>query len=310
MKSSIKFLVLDVDGTLTDGKIYMGNEGELFKAFDIKDGCGIKDILPDYGIIPVIITARKSDILEKRCKELGITELYQGCREKLAKLMEVIEKYSGDERLSLKNVAYIGDDILDLKVMEPVHEAGGLVACPADAIKGIKEIADYVCLNRAGQGAVREFIDWYVAKENEAGLDVVREVSKEAYDYIVSFNPGVVKDGRYELENGVIANVMSYITKPFGTSMYETHTRYIDVQYIIYGHEVMLTEDVSAMEKAVVKPYDADKDITFYDYNGGAVSVLNPGDVAVLYPEDAHRGAIAVDAPKKIRKIVVKVPVK
>ena len=77
--SNIKFLVLDVDGTLTDGKIYMGAEGELFKAFDIKDGCGIKDILPQYNIVPVIITARDSMILIRRCKELNISNLYQNC---------------------------------------------------------------------------------------------------------------------------------------------------------------------------------------------------------------------------------------
>ena len=79
----IKFLIMDVDGTLTDGKIYMGNKGELFKAFDVKDGCGIKDILPEYGIIPVIITARQSDILKRRCEELNIINLYQGVRHKL-----------------------------------------------------------------------------------------------------------------------------------------------------------------------------------------------------------------------------------
>lgn len=61
----IKFLIMDVDGTLTDGKIYMGNQGELMKAFDVKDGCGIKDILPQYGIVPIIITARESEILKK-----------------------------------------------------------------------------------------------------------------------------------------------------------------------------------------------------------------------------------------------------
>ena len=66
----IKYLIMDVDGTLTDGKIYMGPNGETIKVFDIKDGCGIKDILPQYDIIPVIITARETKMLENRCKEL------------------------------------------------------------------------------------------------------------------------------------------------------------------------------------------------------------------------------------------------
>ena len=70
----IKLLVMDVDGTLTDGKLYFGENGEMFKSFDVKDGCGIKDILPKYNILPVIITARNSVYLEKRCKELGVQD--------------------------------------------------------------------------------------------------------------------------------------------------------------------------------------------------------------------------------------------
>ena len=68
----IRILIMDVDGTLTDGKIYMGCQGEVMKAFDVKDGCGIKDILPEAGIIPVIITGRKSEIVKRRCEELNI----------------------------------------------------------------------------------------------------------------------------------------------------------------------------------------------------------------------------------------------
>ena len=93
MKTNIKFLVMDVDGTLTDGKIYMSDNGELFKAFDIKDGCGIHDILPQDGIVPVIITARSSKILANRCKELDITEYHQGCKQKYDKLISILADY-------------------------------------------------------------------------------------------------------------------------------------------------------------------------------------------------------------------------
>ena len=154
-KSHIRFLVMDVDGTLTDGKIYMADSGELFKAFDVKDGCGSHDILPKHSIVPVIITARESKILTNRCNELGITQVYQSCRDKLTKLNEV----TGGE---LQTVAYIGDDILDLQCMRPVKEAGGVVGCPADAVDAVKEIADYVCNLNGGNGAVREFIEWLV----------------------------------------------------------------------------------------------------------------------------------------------------
>ena len=160
----IKFLIMDVDGTLTDGKIYMGNDGELFKAFDVKDGCGIKDILPEYGIIPVIITARESRILKKRCEELEIREVYQGICEKLDKLKEIIRTYNQKAEIeySLKDCAYIGDDILDLQCMESIKDAGGIVGCPKDAVSEVICLADYVTERSGGAGAVREFIQWLI----------------------------------------------------------------------------------------------------------------------------------------------------
>lgn len=149
--SNIKLLFMDVDGTLTDGKIYMGENGEVMKAFDIKDGYGINEILPKLGIIPVIITGRSSKIVENRAKELGITELYQGKHDKLETLQYVMKKY----KCKKENAAYIGDDILDIVCMQDC----GLVGCPADAVDEVKRIADYVCKRNAGQGAVREFIE-------------------------------------------------------------------------------------------------------------------------------------------------------
>ncbi|MCR5092911.1 MAG: 3-deoxy-D-manno-octulosonate 8-phosphate phosphatase [Lachnospiraceae bacterium] len=146
---------MDVDGTLTDGKIYMGPSGEVFKAFDIKDGCGIYDLLPKAGIIPVIITARESQIVLNRSHELGITHVYQSCRDKLSKLFEI----TGGK---LEEVAYIGDDILDLQCMGPVKDAGGITACPVDAVEEIKRIADFVSAKPGGSGAVREFIEWLI----------------------------------------------------------------------------------------------------------------------------------------------------
>lgn len=150
----IKYLVMDVDGTLTDGKIYMGDDGEVMKAFDIKDGCGIHDILIPAGIIPVIITGRSSKILENRCKELGITNLHQGIRNKIEKLLTITT--------DLSTVAYIGDDINDLSCMESIKEAGGLVGCPADAVQKVINLADFVSKRNGGNGAVREFIEWIV----------------------------------------------------------------------------------------------------------------------------------------------------
>lgn len=156
---------MDVDGTLTDGKIYMGANGEVMKAFDIKDGYGIHDIIPQYNIVPVIITARTSKILANRCEELDIKECHQDCKQKYDKLISILADYSDKDGIeySLKNVAYIGDDILDLKCMIPVKEAGGIVGCPADSVEKVLKVANYICKRKGGEGAVRDFIEFLIS---------------------------------------------------------------------------------------------------------------------------------------------------
>lgn len=147
----IKLLVMDVDGTLTDGRIYISAEGEVMKAFDVKDGYGIVQ-LRKQGVLPVIITGRKSDIVKCRAEELGITELYQGVTEKLKKLKEVGEKYS----CTPDEIAYIGDDMNDLECIQYC----GVTACPADAIDDVKDMVGYICERKGGRGALREFCDY------------------------------------------------------------------------------------------------------------------------------------------------------
>lgn len=146
----IKLLVMDVDGTLTDGRIYIGAYGEMMKAFDVKDGFGIAQIRK-RGVIPIIITGRTSDIVRRRAEELEITELYQGVADKLHKLKDVAEKY----KCMPEQIAYIGDDLNDLDCIRYC----GVTACPGDAVEEVKDLAGYVCKSYGGQGAVREFIN-------------------------------------------------------------------------------------------------------------------------------------------------------
>lgn len=155
----IKLLIMDVDGTLTDGKIYMGPSGEVMKAFNIKDGYAIAHLLPEMGIVPVIITGRTSTIVENRAEELHITELHQGVSDKLGKLTEIEKKY----HVTAKDIAYIGDDLNDLACMEYC----GLSGCPADAAYEVKQTADYTTECKAGSGAVREFIEFLRAKNGK-----------------------------------------------------------------------------------------------------------------------------------------------
>lgn len=154
----IKYLILDVDGTLTDGCVYMGESGELCKAFNIKDGYGIAHQAIPAGIVPVVITGRSSNIVLNRCNELGITNVHQGVADKLLKLKGILSANGRD----LKDCAYMGDDLNDLTVMEAVKEAGGFVGCPADAADEVIAISDFVSKKDGGRGCVREFIEWLV----------------------------------------------------------------------------------------------------------------------------------------------------
>lgn len=152
---NVKYLVMDVDGTLTDGKIYMGNNGEVCKAFNVKDGYGIHDIAIPNSIVPVIITGRTSTIVANRCKELGITEVHQGVSDKTEVLARIVKDFG--------SVAYIGDDLNDLDCMIKVKDAGGVLGCPANAVKQIQEVVHFIAESNGGDGAVREYIEWLVS---------------------------------------------------------------------------------------------------------------------------------------------------
>lgn len=143
---------MDVDGTLTDGKIYMSSEGELCKAFHIKDGLGIKDILPKFGIECAVITGRDSAIVANRCRELNIRYLFQGVADKVECLKNLINELG----LQWRDIAYMGDDLNDLAVMSLC----GIKGCPADAAREVKGICDFVSTYNGGDGAVREFIEF------------------------------------------------------------------------------------------------------------------------------------------------------
>lgn len=148
----VRALVMDVDGTLTDGGIYIGNDGEIFKKFHVKDGYGICNMLPQLGIIPVVITGRTSAIVEQRCRELGIRYVVQGSIDKEKSLREIL----GVLEISLEETAYIGDDLNDYDAMK----LAGIRGCPQDSAIEIKKISEYVAAAEGGNGAVREFIEW------------------------------------------------------------------------------------------------------------------------------------------------------
>jgi 3-deoxy-D-manno-octulosonate 8-phosphate phosphatase (KDO 8-P phosphatase) len=147
----IKAIVMDVDGTLTDGGIYLDNNGNELKKFNVKDGYAISTILPQYGIEPIVITGRKSEIVRKRCEELNIKRVVQGSKDKAYDMKIILNELA----ISMEETVYIGDDINDIDCMKLV----GACACPNDAVDEIKKICDIVAEKKGGYGAVREIID-------------------------------------------------------------------------------------------------------------------------------------------------------
>ncbi len=143
----VQLLALDVDGVLTDGSIYYGNSGEELKAFNIKDGLGIK-LLQRAGIGVAIITGRQSEIVRRRAGELGIADVIQGREDKL----EALSALCRDKGLSLEHCAYMGDDLPDLAAIT----SAGLGMTVGDAVEAVKCSADWVSAAPGGHGAVRE----------------------------------------------------------------------------------------------------------------------------------------------------------
>ncbi|NOQ51262.1 MAG: HAD-IIIA family hydrolase [Desulfuromonadaceae bacterium] len=148
--AKIRLLLLDVDGVLTDGRIIYDNQGNELKAFDVKDGHGLK-LLQRAGIKVGIITGRKSDVVARRAAELGIEILYQHALSKL----EPYRKILADQGLGDEQVAYVGDDIVDLPILRRV----GFSATVADAVPDVLPLVDYVTVRSGGRGAVREICD-------------------------------------------------------------------------------------------------------------------------------------------------------
>lgn len=146
----ITCMVLDVDGVLTDSSIYFTDDGKEIKAFNAKDGHGLK-LLMRAGIEVVIITGRISKALEYRTNELGIKYVLQGIKDKKPALLEIAGKIG----IEPAQMAYMGDDVVDL----PAMAICGMTFAPADAMDMVKERVEYVTLKPGGQGAVREAIE-------------------------------------------------------------------------------------------------------------------------------------------------------
>ena len=154
----IKLLVLDVDGVLTNGQVFIGDNGkESIKAFDIQDGLGIK-LLEKIGIPTAIITGRSSKMVIARCEELGIKQVHMGVENKALALESILESLG----LQSTDCAVMGDDWPDFQMMK----SAGLKICPAQGHDAVKEIAHFVTTRSGGSGAVREVCDLILKAQN------------------------------------------------------------------------------------------------------------------------------------------------
>jgi YrbI family 3-deoxy-D-manno-octulosonate 8-phosphate phosphatase len=155
----VKMLVMDVDGTLTDGAMYYSANGEELKRFNTRDGMGIS-LLHRAGIQTAILTTENTKIVEARAAKLKIDNVILGSRNKRLSL-EVLLETTG---FKSEEIAYIGDDVND----EPAIKMSGISACPGDAVEHIKGLVDYICKNPGGNGAVREFAELILKTQNQA----------------------------------------------------------------------------------------------------------------------------------------------
>lgn len=167
----VKMILMDVDGTLTDGTLAVLPDGEEIKSYNVKDGMGVL-LAQLAGLRIGIITGKTSKGLEKRAERLKIAEIHQGIIDKKKTLNEILDK----NQLKLEEVAYIGDDLGDLEVIKAV----GFAAAVADAHPLIKKSAHYICKNSGGRGAFREFIEYIIGAQKK--WEVITSGFKRIFD--------------------------------------------------------------------------------------------------------------------------------
>lgn len=157
----IKLVLLDVDGVMTDGTIYMSESGEFMKAFNVKDGLAI-ELLRVHGIKSGVISGKASTALTTRCEQLGFDVIETGCKHKLPKLAEICHRFG----VTAEEIAFCGDDVLDL----PIMDRCGLSVAPADAHQLVLEQANWISTYKGGFGMVRDFVDHLLLGQTELEL--------------------------------------------------------------------------------------------------------------------------------------------
>ena len=165
LAKNIKLVAFDVDGVMTDGSLTFTEDGKEIKTYNAKDGLGIV-MLNKAGVITSIITARNNNTVKVRAEILEIKELHMGQKYKVPALENIMKKYN----LNYDEVAYMGDDLPDICVLERV----GLKCCPQDAVNEVKKVCNYIAPSGGGKGAVRELCDLILSAKNITYKDIAQ----------------------------------------------------------------------------------------------------------------------------------------
>ena len=155
----VKIVLTDNDGVLTDTGVYYSSKGEEFKRFSIRDGMGIERLRKYAGVETIIITGEESGSVKSRAEKLKIKEYYLGVKKKEDLLEEIMKK----NNVTKDEITFVGDDSNDVEIMRLV----GFKATPSDGMSFIKELADYICENKSGNGAFREVAELIIAFKNK-----------------------------------------------------------------------------------------------------------------------------------------------
>lgn len=158
----IAMVLCDNDGVLTDGTVFVSEVGEEFKQYSLRDGMGVER-LRGHDIQTAIVTREKNAIVRRRAEKLELPHVWQGIRDKREHLSTILR----DARLGVDQIAYIGDDVNDLGIMDAIA-GSGLIAAPADAMPAVKEVVHYVCEAPGGRGAFRDLAEWILRLRHEA----------------------------------------------------------------------------------------------------------------------------------------------
>jgi len=154
----IRLFATDVDGVLTDAGMYYSESGDEWKKFNTRDGMGIK-LLQKAGLITAIVTQERTRLVARRAEKLAIPELHQGVMDKLAVIQDMAERHG----ISLRHIAYIGDDVNDIEALKAV----GFSATPADGLPQVRKVVAHVCQLKGGEGAVRELAEMILQSRGE-----------------------------------------------------------------------------------------------------------------------------------------------